>query len=59
MRKASTLWMKAVAGMCGLVLGAGGGCLPDNLFVDTAGEIVESLIISGATRALSGAGLQI
>ncbi len=59
MRRVSTLWKKAVVGICGLVLGFGGGCLPDNLFADIAGQIVESVIISGATTALSGAGIQL
>ncbi len=59
MQRVSTVWKRAVVGVCGLVLGFGGGCLPDNLFSSIAGKIVESVIISGANTALAGAGIQI
>ena len=59
MRRVSTVCKKAVVGICGLVLGVGGGCLPDNLFADIAGEIVQGVIISGANAVLAGAGIQI
>lgn len=59
MRRASTLWKKAAVGICGLVLGFGGGCLPDNLFAETAGQIVNGLIVSGINQALAGADLEV
>ncbi len=59
MQRASTLWStKRFAGLCGLLMGIG-GCLPDGLFSDTAGEIVNGLIISAVEMALSGAGIPI
>ncbi len=59
MRRASTSWKKAAVGICGLVLGFGGGCLPDNLFANTAGEIVNGLSLFGVNTVLSGAGMQV
>ena len=59
MRIVLTSWKKAVVGISGLVLGLGGGCLPDNLFANTAGEIVNGLILFGINAALSGAGVQL
>lgn len=59
MRRASRLWKKAVAGICGLVLGSSAGCLPDNFFADKAGEIVNGLITSGINIALADTDLEI
>ncbi len=53
MRRASTSWKKAAVGICGLVLGFGGGCLPENFIVDKAGEIVNGFIVSGINLALA------
>lgn len=59
MRRAATSWKKAVVGICGLVMGFGGGCLPDNFLADKAGEIVNGLIVSGINQALADTGFGI
>lgn len=41
------------------LLFASGGCLPDNIFADTAGDIVNSLILNGFNMLLAGTGVQI
>lgn len=58
-RRSSISRVMTLACTCGFLWGFGGGCLPDNLFVNTAGEIVKGLIISGVNTALSDAGLEI
>ena len=42
-----------------LLVFSGGACLPDNIFADTAGEIVNGLIITGINLALVDTGIQI
>ncbi len=60
MRKLATYWRAlTLAGTCGLLLGVGGSCLPEDLLANTAGEVLNGLIISGFNAALGGAGLQI
>ncbi|UCD28792.1 MAG: hypothetical protein JSV03_17225 [Planctomycetota bacterium] len=44
---------------CGLLFGVGGGCLPDNFFVDKAGEITNGLLISAINLLLAPTGLAI
>ncbi len=53
MRGASALWKKTLLGVCGLLFGFGGGCLPEDFFADKAGEIANGLIISGVNMALA------
>lgn len=38
---------------------SGGTCLPDNIFSNTAGEIVNGLIIAGFNMLATGSGIQI
>ncbi len=59
MQRASTLSKKAVAGICGLVLGSTAGCLPENFFSEKAGEIVNGLLISGINTALADSDFEI
>lgn len=40
-----------------ILFGFGGSSLPDNILAETAGDIVNGLIISAANTALSGTGL--
>ena len=42
-----------------LLFASGGGCLPDNIFAETAGEIVNGLIISGFNMLATGSGFQV
>ena len=42
-----------------LLFGSGGTCLPDNVFAETAGEIVNGLIIAGFNIIATGSGFQI
>lgn len=42
-----------------ILLATSGSCLPDNVFADTAGEIVNGLIIAGLNLTLSGSGVQL
>ena len=59
MQSSPSLWKKAIAGICGLVLGSTAGCLPDNFFADKAGEIANGLIISGINTALADTDFEI
>jgi len=42
-----------------VLFGSGGTCLPDNIFADTAGEIVSGLIIAGVNMIATPGGFQI
>lgn len=42
-----------------LLFASSGTCLPDNIFADTAGEIVNGLIIAGFNLLTTGSGIQI
>ncbi len=42
-----------------VLFASGGACLPDNLFAETAGEIVNGLIIAGFNMLVTGSGIQI
>ena len=42
-----------------MLFGSGGTCLPDNILAETAGEIVNGLIIAGFNVLATGSGLQI
>ncbi|MCH7994772.1 MAG: hypothetical protein IIB57_10065 [Planctomycetes bacterium] len=58
--KKSRIWktMMLVGGQA-LLFGSGGTCLPDNVFAETAGEIVNGLIIAGFNIIATGSGFQI
>lgn len=57
MQKDSRWWKTmTLAVVCGLTLGVGSGCVPDNLLVSTFGDIVNGLIISGVNLGLAGTG---
>ncbi len=49
----------ALIGTSGFLFALGGGCLPDNLFAEAAGDIVTNLFIAGANAALASSGIQI
>ena len=60
MQKSITLWKKFGFVGSQLVLASfGGTCLPDNILADTAGEIVNGLIIAGVNLVLAGTGVQV
>ena len=60
MRKSIIFWKKLCFVGSQLVLASfGGTCLPDNILADTAGEIVNGLIIAGVNLALAGTGVQV
>ncbi len=42
-----------------MLFASGGGCLPDNIFADTAGDIMNGLIIAGFNMLATGSGVQI
>lgn len=42
-----------------VLLGSGSTCLPDNILAETAGEIVNGLIIAGFNMLATGSGFQI
>ena len=42
-----------------LLVFSGGACLPDNIFAETAGDVVNGLIITGINLVLADSGLQI
>ncbi|MCH9001396.1 MAG: hypothetical protein IIC02_02385 [Planctomycetes bacterium] len=58
--KKSRIWktMMLVGGQA-VLFGSGGTCLPDNIFAETAGEIVNGLIIAGFNMIATGSGFQI
>ena len=60
MRKTVKFWKTlSLVGSQVFLVGFGGACLPDNIFTDTAGEIVNGLIIAGVNLILGGSGVQI
>lgn len=60
MRKPITFWKKlGLVGSHVLLASFGGTCLPDNILADTAGEIVNGLIIAGVNLVLAGTGFQV
>jgi hypothetical protein len=60
MRKSVRFWkMLSLVGSQLLLAGFGGTCLPDNIFADTGGQIVNGLILSGLNMILAASGLQI
>ena len=60
MRKTAKFWKTlSLIGSQVVLFGFGGACLPDNIFTDTAGEIVNGLIIAGVNLILGGSGIQI
>lgn len=60
MWKSVTLWKKlSLVGSQVLLVGFSGACLPDNILADTAGEIVNGVIIGGMNMILAGSGFQI
>lgn len=42
-----------------VLFASGGSCLPDNILAETAGEIVNGLIIAGFNMFAAGSGFQI
>ncbi len=48
-----------LVGSQAVLFGSGGTCLPDNVFAETAGEIVNGLIIAGFNMLATGSGFQI
>ena len=42
-----------------MLLLAGGTCLPDNVFADAAGQIINGVIIAGFNMVTAGSGLQV
>ena len=57
MQNDSKSWKSMVfAVICGMTLAFGSGCVPDNLLVNTFGNIVNGLIISGVNLGLAGTG---
>ena len=56
--KNSRIWktMMLVGGQA-MLFASGGNCLPDNIFAETAGEIVSGLIISGFNMLAIGSGI--
>lgn len=42
-----------------VLFGLGGGCLPENVFAETAGQIVNGLIVTAFNMFAAGSGVQI
>lgn len=60
MQKSVRLWKKlGFVGSQLVMAGFGGSCLPDNILANTAGEIVNGLILSGVNLVLTGTGVQV
>jgi hypothetical protein len=59
MKLSRTRKMLMLAASPALLFGLGGGCLPDNIFAETAGDMVNSLIIVGFNMLAAGSGIQI
>lgn len=58
--KKSRIWKTMIlVGSQAVLFASGGACLPDNIFADTAGEIVNGLIIAGFNILATGSGIQI
>jgi len=59
-QKARTLCKRiALLSTQALLVLSGGSCLPDNLFADVAGDLVNGLIITTVNLALADSGIQI
>ncbi len=62
MRKASTMCKTMKLAVCGMILGFATGCLPDNFWSKTLGDVVNDLVVSNVKTAvetaLSEAGLE-
>lgn len=60
MKMSVALWKKlSFVGSQLAIASFGGSCLPDNILANTAGEIVNGLIISGVNLVLAGTGAQV
>ena len=59
MRKTSTMCRTMKLAVCGMILGFATGCLPDNFWSETLGDVVNSLVVSGVETALSEVGLEL
>ena len=60
MQESVKLWKKlGFVGSQLVIAGFGGTCLPDNILANTAGEIVNGLILSGVNLVLTGTGIQV
>jgi len=59
MKKSKLLKTVMLLGSQACLLFSGGTCLPDNIFSNTAGEIVNGLIIAGFNILTTGTGFQI
>lgn len=58
--KKSRIWkIMMLVGGPAVLLGSGSTCLPDNILAETAGEIVNGLIIAGFNMLATGSGFQI
>ncbi len=58
--KKSKIWKTMMlVGSQAVLFASGGTCLPDNVFAETAGEIVNGLIIAGFNMLATGSGFQI
>ena len=58
--KKSRIWKTMMlVGAQALLFASGGTCLPDNIFAETAGDIVNGLIIAGFNVLAAGSGFQI
>lgn len=59
MRNVSTTCRTMKLAVCSMILAFATGCLPDNFWSDTLGEVVNDLVISTVKTALSGTGLDL
>lgn len=58
--KSTRWWKKFVLVFCPMTfVFTGSNCVPDNLLADTAGQIVNGLIITTFNAAISGSGITI
>lgn len=60
MKKARRAWKRlAFMSTQVLLVLSGGSCLPDNIFAEVAGAVVNGLIISTINVALADSGIQV
>jgi len=60
MQKARKTWKRFGFLSTQVLLAFGGGsCLPDNIFAEAAGDLVNSLIITTVNLALADSGIQL
>jgi len=58
--KAASSWKKVLLAGCPMVfVFSGANCIPDNLFAETAGQIINGLIITTVNTALTNTGVTI